>query len=107
MKSEHDLPAMKSQKNPYTQMLKMPAAIYLSKDVIIYFKNMIKKNDIPQKSLVDFYLQEGVAEDRKLDLRWHGKAQAEIPRVAQHAPRSVLGAGCRTEESRASPTKKR
>ncbi len=70
MKKEYDLSTMKAQKNPYAKKLKKPVTMRLSEDVIVYFKAMAEENDIPYQSLINLYLRDCVAEDRKLDLSW-------------------------------------
>ena len=73
MKAQYDLSTMKSQKNPYAEQLKKPVALRLSEDVIVYFKTMAEENGIPYQSLINLYLRDCAAEQRKLDLSWGSK----------------------------------
>ena len=73
MKKEYDFSKMKSRKNPYASKLKKPVTMRLSEDVISYFKAMAEEAGVPYQSLINLYLRDCVAQQRKLDLRWHAK----------------------------------
>jgi uncharacterized protein (DUF4415 family) len=70
MKKEYDLSKMKSRKNPYASKLKRQVTIRMGDDVISYFKGMAEETGIPYQSLINPYLRDCVAHDRKPDLSW-------------------------------------
>ncbi len=70
MKTEYDFSQMKSRKNPYASKLKKPVTIRMSDDVVSYFKKMADETGIPYQSLINLYLRDCVARDRKPDLSW-------------------------------------
>jgi uncharacterized protein (DUF4415 family) len=70
MKKEYDLSKMKSRKNPYASKLKRQVTIRMGDDVIGYFKGMAEETGIPYQSLINLYLRDCVAHDRKPDLSW-------------------------------------
>jgi uncharacterized protein (DUF4415 family) len=70
MKAEYDFSTMKSRKNPYTAKLKRQVTIRMSDDIIGYFKEMAEDTGIPYQSLINLYLRDCVAHNRRLDLSW-------------------------------------
>jgi uncharacterized protein (DUF4415 family) len=70
MKSEYDLSKMKSRKNPYAARLKRQITIRMGDDVIGYFKRMAEETGIPYQTLINLYLRDCVAHNRKPDLSW-------------------------------------
>jgi len=70
MKTEYDFSQMKSRKNPYASKLKKPVTIRMGDDVVSYFKKMADETGIPYQSLINLYLRDCVAHDRKPDLSW-------------------------------------
>tara|TARA_R110002095_G_scaffold36485_2_gene34127 strand:+ start:984 stop:1199 length:216 start_codon:yes stop_codon:yes gene_type:complete len=70
MKKEYDLSKMKSRKNPYASKLKRQVTIRMGDDVISYFKGLAEETGIPYQSLINLYLRDCVAHDRKPDLSW-------------------------------------
>lgn len=70
MKEEYDFSTMKSRRNPYASKLKRQVTIRMGDDVISYFKNMAGDTGIPYQSLINLYLRDCVAHDRKPDLTW-------------------------------------
>ena len=73
MKAEYDFSKMKSRKNPYASKLKKSVTIRLGEDVIDYFKEMADETGIPYQSLINLYLRDCVAQNRKIDLSWQKK----------------------------------
>lgn len=71
MKKEYDFDKMKSRKNPYAAKLKRPVTIRLGDDVIGYFKELSKETNIPYQSLINLYLRDCMASNRKPDMSWH------------------------------------
>jgi uncharacterized protein (DUF4415 family) len=70
MKAEYDFSTMKSRKNPYAAKLKRQVTIRMSDDIIGYFKEMAEDTGIPYQSLINLYLRDCVAHNRKPDLSW-------------------------------------
>ena len=70
MKQEYDFSKMKSQKNPYASKLKRQVTIRMSDDVIGYFKDLADETGIPYQSLINLYLRDCVAHNRRPDLSW-------------------------------------
>lgn len=70
MKKEYDLSKMKSRKNPYASKLKKPVTMRLSEDVVIYFKRMAEEAGVPYQSLINLYLRDCLAQNRKVRIDW-------------------------------------
>ena len=70
MKAEYNLAKLKARKNPYASKLKKPVTMRLSEDVVDYFKGMAAEAGVPYQSLINLYLRDCAAHQRKLDLRW-------------------------------------
>ena len=70
MKAEYDFSTMKSRKNPYAAKLKRQVTIRMSDDIIGYFKEMAEETGIPYQSLINLYLRDCVANNRKPNLSW-------------------------------------
>lgn len=70
MKQEYDFSKMKSRKNPYAAKLKRQVTIRMSDDIISYFKELSEDTGIPYQSLINLYLRDCVAHNRKPDLSW-------------------------------------
>lgn len=70
MKAEYDLSKMQSRKNPYAAKLKKPVTMRLGDDVIEYFKQMAQEAGVPYQSLINLYLRDCVAQNRKVAISW-------------------------------------
>ena len=70
MKKEYEFSTMKSRDNPYSSKLKRQVTIRLSEDVISYFKSLSEETGIPYQSLINLYLRDCVANNRRPDLAW-------------------------------------
>ena len=68
MRKEYDF--SKARKNPYASQLKKQITIRLDEDSIDYFKEISEQVGIPYQSLINLYLRDCAAQNRKLDLRW-------------------------------------
>ncbi|MEL6300007.1 MAG: BrnA antitoxin family protein [Pseudomonadota bacterium] len=71
MKKEYDFSKMKARKNPYASKLKRPVTIRLGDDVVGYFKDLAEETSIPYQSLINLYLRDCMANNRKPDMSWH------------------------------------
>ena len=68
MRKEYDF--SKSRKNPYASQLKKQITIRLDEDSITYFKVVSEQVGIPYQSLINLYLRDCAASNRKLSLNW-------------------------------------
>ena len=68
MRAEYDF--SKSIKNPYAAQLKKQITIRLDKDSISYFKSISESVGIPYQSLINLYLRDCAASNRKLNIKW-------------------------------------
>ena len=74
MKPEYDLSKLRSRKNPYAAKLKKPVTIRLSEDVVEYFKGMANDAGVPYQSLINLYLRDCIASNRKVQINWPSAA---------------------------------
>lgn len=75
MRKEYDF--SKSRKNPYASQLKKQITIRLDEDAIEYFKRISEEVGIPYQSLINLYLRDCVASNRKLSLNWKKQVERE------------------------------
>ena len=68
MRKEYDFSA--AQKNPYAAQLKKQITIRLDEESITYFKSISEDVGIPYQSLINLYLRDCAASQRKLNLDW-------------------------------------
>ena len=68
MRKEYDF--SKARKNPYASMLKKPITIRLDEDSVSYFKTISEEVGIPYQSLINLYLRDCAASNKKLNLSW-------------------------------------
>jgi uncharacterized protein (DUF4415 family) len=70
MREHYDFSKMKGKKNPYVKYLKQPVTMRLDKDSVEYFKSLAEESGIPYQTLINLYLRDCAASERKLDMRW-------------------------------------
>jgi uncharacterized protein (DUF4415 family) len=70
MRAHYDFAKMKARKNPYVKLLKQPVTIRLDRDTVAYFKNLAKKTGLPYQNLINLYLRDCAANQRKPSLQW-------------------------------------
>lgn len=68
MKKSYDF--SDSAKNPYLRKPKKQLTIRLDEDTIDYFRSLSEESGIPYQSLINLYLRECAAENKKLHLKW-------------------------------------
>lgn len=68
MRKEYDFST--ARKNPYAAQLKKQITIRLDEESITYFKSISEDVGIPYQSLINLYLRECAASQRKLNLNW-------------------------------------
>ena len=71
MKDEYDFSKLQGKRNPYASKLKKPVTIRLSENVIEYFKAMAAESGVPYQSLINLYLSDCAARNRKIDIQWN------------------------------------
>ncbi len=59
-----------AKKNPYAAQLKKQITIRLDEESILYFKKISDQVGIPYQSLINLYLRDCAASNRKLSLKW-------------------------------------
>ena len=74
VKAEYDLSKMKSRRNPYASKLKKSVTMRLSEDVVQYFKAMAAEAGVPYQSLINLYLRDCLAQNRKVEIKWPSTA---------------------------------
>ena len=60
-----------AKKNPYAKALKKQITINIDNNIIVYFKEQASKSGIPYQTLINLYLADCVANDRKLSISWN------------------------------------
>ena len=68
MKKSYDF--SKSVKNSYLRKPKKQLTIRLDEDTIDYFRSLSEESGIPYQSLINLYLRDCAAENKKLHLKW-------------------------------------
>ena len=68
MRKEYEFSA--ARKNPYAAQLKKQITIRLDEASITYFKTISEDVGIPYQSLINLYLRDCAASQRKLNLNW-------------------------------------
>ena len=70
MREHYDFSKMKRKKNPYVKFLKQPVTMRLDRDSVDYFKSLAEESGIPYQTLINLYLRDCAAKERKLDMKW-------------------------------------
>ncbi len=68
MKRKYDF--SKSVKNPYLKKPKKQVTIRLDEDTIDYFRGLSEDSGIPYQSLINLYLRDCAAENKRLHMKW-------------------------------------
>ena len=68
MKKTYDF--SKSVRNPYLRQPKRQLTIRLDEATIDYFQSLAQESGIPYQSLINLYLRECAAENKKLQMKW-------------------------------------
>jgi predicted DNA binding CopG/RHH family protein len=72
IKKEYDF--SKAKRNPYAKLLKKQITIRLDSKTIEYFKALSNETGIPYQNLINLYLRNCAAENKKLSLHWDAKS---------------------------------
>ncbi len=70
MREHYEFSKMKGRKNPYSKYLKQPVTMRLDRDTVAYFKEMAKEIGIPYQTLINLYLRDCAAQNRKVEMHW-------------------------------------
>ncbi len=60
----------KGKKNPYANRLKKQVTIRLEEGTISYFKDLAEEIGIPYQTLINLYLRDCAATNRRLAIEW-------------------------------------
>ena len=72
MKKEYDF--SKAKRNPYARRLKKQVTTRLDSATIQYFKGLSEETGIPYQTLINLYLRDCAAKQRKLAMSWKTSA---------------------------------
>ena len=72
MRKEYDF--SKGRRNPYAARLKRQVTIRLDMQTIRYFKGLSQESGIPYQTLINLYLRECAATQKRLSLAWKSVA---------------------------------
>jgi predicted DNA binding CopG/RHH family protein len=71
MRKEYDF--SQARKNPYAKRLKRAVTIRLDESTIAYFKGLAEETEIPYQTLINLYLRDCAASERRLAMQWRAK----------------------------------
>ena len=71
MRKQYDF--SKGKKNPYASRLKKQVTIRLDQGTIAYFKDLADETGIPYQTLINLYLRDCAAENKRLAIEWRPK----------------------------------
>jgi predicted DNA binding CopG/RHH family protein len=74
MRKEYDF--SKARRNPYAKRLKKRVTIRLDEQTIAYFKELAEEAGIPYQTLINLYLRDCAAKERRLDMKWKPQASS-------------------------------
>ncbi len=72
MRKEYDF--SKGRRNPYAARLKRQVTIRLDEQTIKYFKGLSQESGIPYQTLINLYLRDCAATQKRLSLAWKSVA---------------------------------
>jgi len=73
MRKEYDF--AHARPNPYAKRLKRSVTIRLDEATIGYFKALAEQTEIPYQTLINLYLRDCAAHQKKVALRWTPSAK--------------------------------
>jgi predicted DNA binding CopG/RHH family protein len=76
MKKEYDF--SKARRSPYAKLVKRSVTIRLDTATVEYFKALAAEADIPYQTLINLYLRDCAASERRLDLRWRKRKAGAV-----------------------------
>ncbi len=72
MRTKYDFSGAK--KNPYAQCLKKQITIRLDNATIEYFKDLAEETGVRYQTLINLYLRDCAAKQKRLSMRWKASA---------------------------------
>ena len=72
MRKEYDF--SKGRRNPYAARLKRQVTIRLDERTIRYFKELSRESGIPYQTLINLYLRDCAATQKRLSMAWKSVA---------------------------------
>ncbi len=73
MRKQYDF--TKARLNPYAKRLKRSVTIRLDETTIAYFKALAETSEIPYQTLINLYLRDCAAQQKKVSVRWLPQAR--------------------------------
>ena len=70
MRDEYNIKELNPRKNPYADRLKKQITINIDSSTIDYFKALAEAKGIPYQTLINLYLTDCAANQRKLQISW-------------------------------------
>jgi predicted DNA binding CopG/RHH family protein len=76
MREDYDF--SEARANPYAKRLKKRVTIRLDEVTITYFKQLAKESGIPYQTLINLYLRDCAASNRRLRMSWKPPKSAKV-----------------------------
>ena len=70
MREEYDIQSLNPRRNPYVKKLKKQITINIDNDTMDYFKGLSESSGIPYQTLINLYLSDCAAHQKKLQMTW-------------------------------------
>ncbi|MGI6074812.1 MAG: BrnA antitoxin family protein [Pyramidobacter sp.] len=70
MREEYDIESLNPRKNPYAKRTKKQITINLDENTVAYFKNQSESVGIPYQTLINLYLMDCAAHERRVEVSW-------------------------------------
>lgn len=68
MRKEYDF--SEARPNRYAKRIKRPVTIRLDPNTVTYFKTLAAELDLPYQTLINLYLRDCAANERRLEMTW-------------------------------------
>ena len=70
MREEYDIENLNPRRNPYVKKAKKQITINIDNDTVDYFKGLSESSGIPYQTLINLYLSDCAAHQKKLHMTW-------------------------------------
>ena len=70
MREEYDIKNLNPRRNPYVKKAKKQITINIDNDTVDYFKGLSESSCIPYQTLINLYLSDCSAHQKKLHMTW-------------------------------------
>jgi uncharacterized protein (DUF4415 family) len=71
----------KAKPNPYAKRLKKQVTIRLDQDTLAYFQQLAQESGIPYQTLINLYLRDCAASEKRLQIRWKADSAKGVTRT--------------------------